>query len=54
MGSQRYSQLLSGDDFDAMDTENIAYRAAAAPTVRDFFAAAREFFHVLSPPTVPP
>ena len=34
-----------GTDFDAMDTENLAYDAAQTSTTRAFFAAAREVCH---------
>ena len=45
---------LDGRDFDAMDVRNVAYVAAAAGKAREYFAAARESFDVLAPPTVPP
>lgn len=44
----------NGTDFDAMDTDNLAYQPAHGVTVRAYFAKAREFFNVIAPPTLPP
>ena len=42
-----------GTNFNAMDTENVAYDASNSGKKQHYFAIAREFFDVIAPPTAP-
>lgn len=42
-----------GSDFDAMDTVNLAYEPTHLDVAKVMFDIAREFFHVIVPPSPP-